>query len=80
MSEERAVGVRRLLAFAVDWFVLVPWGGMIFGAVMIATGGQPPQPGSPWAGQAIGFLTITTPFTLYLALFESSAMWASLGK
>jgi uncharacterized RDD family membrane protein YckC len=81
MREERAVAVRRLFAFAVDWFVVVVlWGGMICGAVMLATGGKPPRPGSPWAGQAIGFLSITMPFTLYLALFESSPMRASLGK
>jgi uncharacterized RDD family membrane protein YckC len=81
MSEERAIAVRRLFAFAVDWFVVVVlWGGVICGAVMIATGGKPPRLGSPWAGQAIGFLTITVPFTLYLALFESSPMRASLGK
>ena len=67
MSEERAVTVRRLFAFAVDCFVVVVlWGGVICGAMMIVTGGKPPQPGSPWAGQAIGFLTIAVPFTLYL--------------
>ena len=80
MKEERAVAVRRLLAFAVDWLVLVLWGGVIFGAVMIATGGNPPQLGSPWAGQALSLLTMTVPFTLYFALCESSAMRASLGK
>jgi uncharacterized RDD family membrane protein YckC len=80
MREERAVAVRRLLAFAVDWLVVVLWGGVIFGAAMIATGGNPPQPESPWAGQATSFLTMTLPFTLYLALCESSAMGASLGK
>ena len=47
---------------------------------MIATGGKPPQPGSPWAGQAVSFLTMTVPFTLYFALCESSPMQASLGK
>ena len=56
MKEERAVAVRRLLAFAVDWFVLVLWGGVIFGAVMIATGGSPSQPESPWTGQAMSLL------------------------
>ena len=81
MTEERVIAVRRLLAFAVDWFVLVVlWGGLVFGAVMIATGGNPPQPASPWAAQGISFLTMTLPFTLYLALCESSPMRASLGK
>jgi hypothetical protein len=68
MSKERAVAVRRLFAFAVDWFVVVVlWGGVLCCAVIIANGGKPPQLGSPWAGQAISFLTITLPFTLYLA-------------
>jgi uncharacterized RDD family membrane protein YckC len=80
MKEERAVAVRRLLAFAVDWLVLVLWGGVIFGAIMIATGGNPPQPESPWTGQAMSLLMVTVPFTLYFALCESSAMQASLGK
>ena len=69
-----------LFAFAADWFVVVLWGGLICGAVMIANGGKPPQLGSPWAGQAMSFLTMTVPFTLYFALSESSAMRASLGK
>jgi uncharacterized RDD family membrane protein YckC len=80
MSEERVVAVRRLFAFAADWFVVVLWGGVICGAVMIANGGKPQQLGSPWAGQAISFLTITVSFTLYLALCESSPMRAALGK
>ena len=81
MTEKRVIAVRRLLAFAVDWFVLVVlWGGLVFGAVMIATGGNPPQPASPWAAQGISFLTVTLPFTLYSALCESSPMRASLGK
>jgi uncharacterized RDD family membrane protein YckC len=81
MTEERAVAVRRLFAFAVDWFVVVVlWGGVVCGAVLIPTGGKPPQLGSPWAGQAINFLTMTVPFTLYLAFCESSPMRASLGK
>src|SRR5262245_34833135 len=80
MKEERAVAVRRLLAFAMDWFVVVLWGGVVFGAVMMVTGGKPLQLESPWTAQAISFLTMTVPFTVYFALCESSAMRASLGK
>ena len=43
MKEERTVTVHHLLAFGVDWVVLALWGGAIFGAVMIATGGKPPS-------------------------------------
>ena len=80
MRRARAIAVRRLLAFAMDWLVVVLWGGVLFGAVMIATKGNPPQPENPWQAQGIGFLTMTLPVTLYFALCESSAMRASLGK
>jgi len=80
MKKDRAVAVRRLLAFAMDWLVVAFWGGGLFGAVMIATNGHPPQPDNPWQAQGIGFLTMTLPVTLYFALCESSAMRASLGK
>jgi uncharacterized RDD family membrane protein YckC len=80
METERAIALRRLFAFAIDWLVVVLWGGVVFGAVMLATGGDPPRPANPWAAQAIGFLTMTAPVTLYFALCESSAMRASLGK
>jgi uncharacterized RDD family membrane protein YckC len=80
MRRERGVAVRRLLAFAMDWLVVVLWGGVLFSAVMVATGGNPPRPASPWKAQGIGFLTMTVPVTLYFALCDSSAMQGSLGK
>jgi RDD family len=80
MTNKRAIAVRRSLAFALDWLVVVLWGGMLFGAVMIATNGNPPRPENPLAAQAIGLLTMTVPVTLYFALCDSSAWRASLGK
>lgn len=80
MMKERAIAVRRLFAFAVDWLVVLLWGGVLFGAVMIATSGHPPRPDNPWMAQAISLLTMTVPVTLYFALCESSAFRASLGK
>jgi len=80
MKKDRAVALRRLLAFAVDWLVVVLWGGALFGGVMILTGGNPPRPENPWNAQGIGLLTMTVPVTLYFALCESSALRASLGK
>lgn len=80
MTNNRIIAVRRSLAFALDWLVVVLWGGLLFGAVLIATNGTPPQPENPWTAQAIGFLTMTVPVTLYFAFFESSALRASLGK
>jgi uncharacterized RDD family membrane protein YckC len=80
MKKKRAIAVRRLLAFAVDWLVVVLWGGVLFGGVMILTSGNPPRPESPWKAQGVGLLTMTLPVTLYFALCESSALRASLGK
>jgi uncharacterized RDD family membrane protein YckC len=80
MTNKRTIAVRRSLAFALDWLVVVLWGGMLFGGVMIAANGNPPRPENPWAAQAIGLLTMTVPVTLYFALCESSAWRASLGK
>ena len=71
---------RRLAAFAIDWLIFVLWAGMLFGAVMLATGGDPPRPGGPWRAQAIGLLLATLPFTLYFTLCEGSQWRASLGK
>ncbi|MFN0136708.1 MAG: RDD family protein [Phycisphaerae bacterium] len=80
MTNERAIAVRRLSAFAVDWLLLAMWGGMLFGFVMIATNGNPRPPANPRIAQAIGLLTMTVPATLYLALCESSTLQGSLGK
>ncbi|MBI1381654.1 MAG: hypothetical protein GC161_11280 [Planctomycetaceae bacterium] len=80
MNNERKIAIRRLLAFALDWFVIALWGGLLFGVVMLATGGGPAPPENPWTAQALGFLTMTLPVTVYFALCESSSMRASLGK
>ena len=80
MTREHALFVRRLMAFAIDWLVLVVWGGALFGVVMLATKGSPPRPASPWHGQMVGLLTMTIPFLLYFALSERSPAQASLGK
>lgn len=80
MTTARAIAVRRVLAFAMDWFVVALWGGVLFAAVLTATAGNPPRPGNPWTAQGIGFLTMTVPVTLYFAIGESSAMRASFGK
>src|SRR5688500_14940033 len=80
MRKEQALALRRLLAFGVDWFVIAAWGGLLFGAVMIATAGHPPRPENPCKAQGIGLLTMTLPVTLYFALCEASALGGSLGK
>jgi uncharacterized RDD family membrane protein YckC len=80
MNKTRAIAARRLSAFVVDWLIVAMWGGVLFGTVMLATSGNPPRPENPWTAQAIGFLTMTLPVTLYFALCESSTWRASIGK
>lgn len=80
MKRGPVVALGRLLAFAVDWVLVILWGGLLFGAVMLASGGDPPRPENPWKAQGIGLVTMTVPVVLYFALCESSAMRASLGK
>ena len=53
------MAVRRLSAFALDWLVVALWGGVLFGVVMLATGGEPGRPGSPWSAQAVGVVAMT---------------------
>ena len=77
---KRPIALRRVLAFMIDWLVIVFWAGLLFGVVMTMTGGHPPQPANPWIAQGLGFLTMTLPVTLYFAACESSAMRGSLGK
>lgn len=72
--------IRRLLAFAIDWLIFALWGSSLFLIVMLVTGGDPPRPSGPWKAQAIGFLAVTLPFTLYFALCECSRRRASIGK
>lgn len=79
-SGARAVAGRRLLAFTVDWLVMVMWGSAVFLAVTVAIGGIPARPDDPWQAQIIGFVTMTIPAVLYFAVCESSAMQASVGK
>jgi uncharacterized RDD family membrane protein YckC len=69
-----------LAAFAVDWLIIAAWGGLLFFAVMLATGGNPPRAQFALMSQAIGLVTMTLPVTLYFALCESSTLRASLGK
>lgn len=80
VQPDRPLALRRLLAFTVDWFVVAAWGGLLFGVVMLANGGHMPSPPGPWEAQAIGFLSMTLPVTLYFATTEGSGMQASLGK
>ena len=80
MTVFRSLPLLRLTAFALDWLVLALWGGIAFGIVMFSTHGNPPGFSNPWQGQAVSFLVMTLPFTLYFAFLESSPKRATIGK
>jgi uncharacterized RDD family membrane protein YckC len=80
LSRHEHPGIRRLAAFAVDWLIIVLWGGLLFGAVMLLSGGNPAMTVNPWKAQLIGFVSMTLPVTLYFAIAESSRFGATLGK
>jgi uncharacterized RDD family membrane protein YckC len=72
--------LRRIGAFCIDWLVIALWGGLLFGIVMLASGGNPRPPAGPWAGQLLGLLTMTLPVVLYFTVCESAPMRGTLGK
>lgn len=80
MLERRTIAIRRVLAFMVDWLIIIAWGGVLFGIVMVATGEDPGRPANPWIAQAIGFISMTVPVVLYFAVLESSSRKATIGK
>ncbi len=80
MNEAISCAFRRLAAFVIDWLMLALWMGVLFGAVMLATDGNPQRPAGPWHAQAIGFGSLTLPFVLYFALMERSSWHATVGK
>jgi len=79
-GDARRIAFGRLMAFAADWVIVALWGGLIFGIVMVATGGDPLRPADRWTAQAIGFISMTVPVVVYFALCESSRWRASVGK
>ena len=80
MSDFRRTRFLRVLAYLVDWLLLVVWAGAVFGTVMLFSNGDPPRPSGPWHAQLIGFIAMTVPFTLYFTLSECSRIRASIGK
>ena len=80
MNRNKVVALRRIMAFCVDWLIILAWAGLLFALVMIVSSGEPSRPLNPWVGQAIGFLSMTLPVVLYFAVSESSRHQATLGK
>jgi len=54
--------------------------GLVFGSIMLATGGDPPRPEGPWKAQAIALVSVTVPYTLCFAICECSQWRATIGK
>ena len=63
MRETVGIALRRLGAFAIDWMFIAMWGGMLFAAVVLVFGA--PEVRDPWGAEAIGFVSMTVPVTLY---------------
>lgn len=74
------LSIRRLAAFVLDCLLVLLWAGLLFGAVMLATEGQPGRPPGAWTAQLIGFASMTVPVLLYFTLCESSSARATPGK
>ncbi len=80
MTGGKNSGYRRLVAFALDWLVIALWCGVLLGAVFFLSAGTPRKFSGPWTAQAVGFLSLTLPVTLYFSFMESSRWRATLGK
>jgi len=80
MRPAKRPGLLRIIAFALDWFVIAAWGALLFGIVMLVSNGDPRGFSGPWMSQAVGFVSMTLPVTLYFSVMESSRFSASIGK
>ena len=66
---------RRLTAFAVDYFVIALYIGLLY---LMTTSVGVTWVQTPWQAHLLGFTTLTLPVTLYFAVSE--AQGATLGK
>mgnify|MGYP002397192802 CR=1 FL=1 len=69
--------VRRILAFIIDYFIILAYAGILFGVSFLIAD---PQPLHPIKAQILGFVTLTLPIFLYSFLLEKSSYRATLGK
>ena len=69
--------VRRLLAFVIDYLIILIYAALLFGVSLLIT---EPQPMHPVKAQLLGFFTLTLPVFLYSFLLEKSAKRATIGK
>lgn len=73
------IGLRRVVAFVLDWFLIVLWGGVLF-VVFALLADAAAAPSGPWTGQLLGLVSMTLPVVLYFSWTESSVLEGSLGK
>jgi uncharacterized RDD family membrane protein YckC len=73
---------KRILAWIIDWVVILLYAVLLFGTMMALTSFGIIQLGEvhPFTGQIIGFLTLTLPVILYCILVEAGQRHATLGK
>lgn len=74
----------RLLAFFIDWLIILVYAGLLFGITILITTrfniSFSDITISPQMGHLIGFITLTLPVILYFTLTESGLKHGSLGK
>lgn len=70
---------RRILAFGLDYLVILGYAGLLLAVGMTALSGLRQANLAPWQAQLLGFISLTLPVLLYFALGESLA-GATLGK
>ncbi len=80
MTKTRSIAIRRVVAFMLDWLVILVWAGMLFESSWQSLEETPGRPSTPWVTQAIGFVSLTLPVVLYFSISESSGHKATFGK
>jgi uncharacterized RDD family membrane protein YckC len=73
---------RRILAYMIDYLVIVCYAGLLFLVTYVIHMAQnrPLEMQDPITGNIISFLTLTMPVFLYFFLFESSSKKGTFGK
>ncbi len=74
------LAVKRLLAFLIDYALVVMYAILLLGVTMLVLQGNAPKTPSPIQGQLIGFATLTLPVFLYFFLSEQGKHKGTLGK
>lgn len=74
----------RLLAFALDYFLIAAYLLVLVAAALVARAVAPDAVasvfGNPLTAEAVGFVLLTLPVALYFALSEASVAGATFGK